>query len=97
MKLDIGKEYGIDVCADELTVTSDLASSEDLRALISGLRRFNTEADIRRAITTVANVEPLESYVALVKRGLAQIRTWISEKGSVSLRKAAGIHETDHA
>jgi 7-cyano-7-deazaguanine synthase in queuosine biosynthesis len=97
VKLDIGKEYGIDVCADELTATSDVTSSEDLRALISGLRRFNTEADIRRAITTVAKVEPLESYVALVKRGLAQIRTWISEKGSISLRKAAGIHETDHA
>jgi hypothetical protein len=97
VKLDVGKEYGFDVCADELTMASDLDSSEDLRALISGLRGLNTEADIRRAITTVATVEPLKSYVALVKRGLAQIWVWIDEKGSASLRKAAGFQKTDHA
>jgi hypothetical protein len=90
-------EYGIDVCADELTVTSNLTSGDDIRALTSWLRQFNTDNKIRRGITTVANVEPLEDYVSLVNRGLTQIRAWIREKGSDSLRKAADIHETDHA
>jgi 7-cyano-7-deazaguanine synthase in queuosine biosynthesis len=102
-KLDNGMEYGIDVCADELTVSSNFTSGDDIRALTSWLRQFNTnneiqtDNEIRRAITTVANVEPLEDYVALVNRGLSQIRAWIREKGSDSLREAAGIHETDHA
>ncbi|MGA3294680.1 MAG: Qat anti-phage system QueC-like protein QatC [Candidatus Acidiferrales bacterium] len=96
-QLDFGSEYGIDVCSDELTVASHLISADDIRALTSGLRQFTTDASIRRAITAVALVEPLDDYIALVKRGLSEIRTWIHDKGSASLREAAGIQKTGHA
>jgi 7-cyano-7-deazaguanine synthase in queuosine biosynthesis len=95
--LDSGKEYGIDVCSDELTVSSHLTSADDIRALTSGLRQFTTDAHIRKAITAVARVEPLDEFIALVKRGLAEIRAWIGDKDSPSLREAAGIQKTGHA
>jgi 7-cyano-7-deazaguanine synthase in queuosine biosynthesis len=96
-QLDSGKEYGVDVCSDELTVSSNLTSADDLRALTSGLRQFTTDASIRRAITAVALVEPLDDYIALVNRGFAEIRAWIRDKGSASLREAAGIQNAGHA
>jgi 7-cyano-7-deazaguanine synthase in queuosine biosynthesis len=96
-KLDSGKQYGIDVCSDELTVNSDRASADDLRAVTNGLRHFNSDANIRKAIMSVARVEPLDGYVNLVRRGLDELRNWITEKGSVSLRRAAGVLEDGHA
>jgi 7-cyano-7-deazaguanine synthase in queuosine biosynthesis len=90
-KLDSGKDYGIDVCADELTVDSDLASADDLRAVTSGLRRFKDAKTIRRAIVSVAVVQPIDDYVDLVRRGLNELRAWIADKGSKGLRTAAGI------
>jgi hypothetical protein len=96
-KLDSGKEYGIDVCADELKTNSDRISADDLRAVTIGLRHFSTEASIRKAIISVARVEPLGGYVDLVNRGLNELRRWIADKGSVSLRTAAGVVEDGHA
>jgi 7-cyano-7-deazaguanine synthase in queuosine biosynthesis len=96
-KLDSGKDYGIDVCSDELTVESDGLSADDLRAVTTGLRRFDTDANIRKAITSVALIQPINDYVSLVRRGLAEMRTWMAEKGSVSLRTAAGILDGGHA
>jgi 7-cyano-7-deazaguanine synthase in queuosine biosynthesis len=88
---DAGLEYGIDVCADELTVSSPLDSADDIRALTSCIRTNRTVPEIRKAITAVASVEPLDAYTAMVKRGHDQIRTWMKDKGSKSLRQAAGI------
>lgn len=96
-QLDSGEEYGIDVCSDEITVSSDWESANDLRALTSGIRQFNSDAAIRRAITGVAPVHELDNYVAMVSRGLTEIRTWIHDKGSASLRSASGIPEGGHA
>jgi len=96
-QLDSGKDYGIDVCSDELTVESGDISADDLRAVTSGLRRFHTEMDIRRAITGVALVQPINDYVDLVRRGLTEVRSWMAEKGSASLRSAAGILDSEHA
>jgi len=95
--LDSGKEYGIDVCSDELTIDSDGIRADDLRAVTSGLRHFDSDASIRKAITGVATAEPREAYVNLVQRGLGELRNWIADKGSVSLRTAAGIQESSHA
>jgi hypothetical protein len=96
-KLDSGKDYGVDVCKNELTVDSDRMSADDLRALTSGLRHFENDSEIRRAVTSVASVKPINDYVALVRRGLAEVRGWITEKGSAKLRKAAGIGIAKHA
>jgi hypothetical protein len=96
-KLDSGKEYGIDVCADELKTDSDMISADDLRAVTIGLRHFSTEASIRKAIVSVARVEPLAGYVNLANRGLNELRNWISDKGSISLRTAAGLVKDGHA
>jgi len=53
--------------------------------------------DIRRAITGVALVQPINDYVDLVRRGLTEVRSWMAEKGSASLRSAAGILDSEHA
>jgi 7-cyano-7-deazaguanine synthase in queuosine biosynthesis len=95
--LDSGDDYGIDVCADELTVESEGISADDLRAVASGLNHFNTDSSIRRAITSVALVQPIGDYVSLVRRGLDELRRWIADKGSIKLRKAAGISDGRHA
>lgn len=89
--LDSGKDYGIDVCSDELTVDSDRTSADDLRALTSALRHFGNDVQIRKGITSVARVRPVEDYVDLVRRGFAEMRSWIRAKGSVKLRKAAAV------
>jgi 7-cyano-7-deazaguanine synthase in queuosine biosynthesis len=86
--LDSGTDYGIDVCQDELH--SDRTSGDDLRALVDTLSVYKTSAAIRRAIVNVARVEALDDYVALVARGLGQIRSWLAEKGSASIRKQIG-------
>lgn len=96
-KLDSGKDYGIDVCKNELTVESDHESANDLRALTSGLRQFENNSKIRRSITSVASVKPVDDYVSLVQRGLDEVRTWIAEKASPKLREAAGIGNAKHA
>lgn len=95
--LDSGKDYGIDVCADELMVDSEGISADDLRAVTSGLRHFDTDASIRKAITSVALVQPINEYVDLVQRGLNELRSWIADKGSTKLRKAVGISDGKHA
>jgi len=95
--IDAGKDYGIDVCANELTVDSDHESADDLRALISALRRFTNDGEIRKAITSVAVVQPINDYVGLVRRGLTEARNWITDKGSAKLRKAAGIGSSKDA
>jgi 7-cyano-7-deazaguanine synthase in queuosine biosynthesis len=87
--LDAGTDYGIDVCADELR--SDYTSADDLRALVDALSVYKKDAAIRRAITNVACVEPLDTYIAMVARGLGQIRIWLKEKGSPSIRTQAGF------
>ena len=96
-KLDSGKDYGFDVCADELTVDSDLTSADDLRALVSALHHLDSDVQIRRGITSVARVQPIDDYVSLVQRGLAEVRNWISSKGSSRLRKATGVGDRKHA
>jgi hypothetical protein len=72
-------------------VDSDRASADDLRAVTSGLRRFNDQQTIRKAITSVAVVQPIDDYVNLVRRGLDELRVWIADKGSKALRTAAGM------
>lgn len=89
--LDSGGEYGVDVCSDELTIESDRISANDLRAVTGGLRHFNTEASIRKAVSVVASMEPMKDYVALVQRGFDELRSWIRDQGSPSLQIAAGI------
>ena len=96
-KLDFGEEYGIDVCSDELTIESDASSADDLRAAASALRHFRSDVGIRKAITAVAPAEPLDAYVNLIQRGLTELRSWIADKGSASLREAAGLLEGSHA
>jgi 7-cyano-7-deazaguanine synthase in queuosine biosynthesis len=95
--LDSGQHYGIDVCSDELTVDSDRMSADDLRAITSGLRYFDSGVRVRRALTSVSLIQPIDDYVVLVRRGLEEMRAWIADKGSVKLRKAAGITDKAHA
>jgi 7-cyano-7-deazaguanine synthase in queuosine biosynthesis len=94
--LDSGLEYGIDVCSDELTINSELDSADDLRALTAGLRKFTSDNLIRKAITSVARIDQLEDHISLVNRGLAEVRVWVQDKGSPSLREASGIPESSH-
>jgi hypothetical protein len=96
-KLDSGNDYGVNVCADELTVDSAGASADDLRAVTSALRHFDTAASIRKAITGVALVQPINDYVDLVQRGLNELRSWIEDSGSTKLRTAAGVSAGEHA
>jgi hypothetical protein len=89
--LDSGEDYGIDVCTNELTIESDRESADDLRAFTSSLSHLQSDKDIRKGITSVARVQPIDDYVSLVRRSLAEARYWIGDKGPAKLGKAAGI------
>lgn len=73
------------------------SSADNLRAVTSGLRHFASDVQIRKGITSVARVQPIDDYVALVQRGLTEMRTWIGDKGSAKLRAAAVIGDGEHA
>ena len=97
MNLDSGLDYGIDVCADELTSDALEASAEDLRALANGLRQLQSPAEIRRALTSVASLDNVDDYAAMVSRGFEQIRDWLRETASPKLCEAAGLVKVGHA
>lgn len=88
---DDGLDYGIDVCSGELEANSDLSSADDVRALAAFLRTIRSARDAERAITRVASVDCQKESAQMLLRGVEQIRSWINEKGTPSLRTAAGL------
>jgi len=78
---DHGHEYGLDVLRGELPLHR--ASAADMRALLAALRNDHSDHEIRARVLLAG---PLPGdrvrYLDVVKRGLAELRKWVSAGGT---------------
>lgn len=89
--LDEGMHYGIDVCKGELPIDDEGQSADDLRAVLDFLRCRKSAEEISREILSIAPVQNLSEHVAVIMRGLDEVRSLISAKAKVPIQRAAGI------
>ena len=91
-QLDRGSDYGIDICrTNEFKLDSASLTTYDVKALCSFLQRMRSPEIIRREITRNSSLSDLDAYVAMVDRGLEELRVWFREKGTAKLRQLAGV------
>jgi len=91
-QLDRGNDYGIDIFrANEFRLDSSSLTTYDVKALCSLLQRLRSPEVIRREITRNSSLADVNDYVAMVERGLEELRIWFREKGTVKLRQLAGV------
>lgn len=85
--------YGLDVCSGEVDLNETKRSGDDLRALLSFLRRNYSESEILRLLR--GNGLPLGPGAGgaadLVGRGMDEVRTWVRAKGTPDMRARAGL------
>lgn len=93
--LDRGRSYGIDVCRGEMTIDDQLASADDLRALIDFLRDNKTAGELAREVLRTAPVERLTEVAGMLERGFDEIRTLFRDKGDRALRQVIEISSRD--
>lgn len=86
--MDEGKEYGIDVCEDELPI-NDSESAEDFRALLDFLESRRSVADIATEIRAVAPIADVQDYAIMVGRGFDELRALFCDKSTFITRDAA--------
>ncbi|MGA9997688.1 MAG: Qat anti-phage system QueC-like protein QatC [Pyrinomonadaceae bacterium] len=91
VELDDPQMYGVDVCQEELKFDDEFGSADDLRAILTMLNSGKTVADFKSEIQSVAPVDRLGERAEMIARGFNEIRALIQNKGSKSVRQAAGI------
>jgi hypothetical protein len=80
MGVDKGRAYGIDVLRRELPL--DWASAADLRAVFAMLRDSSSDRMIRQRILLTGPLPGDRArYLDVVKRGLNELRAWLSSGG----------------
>jgi hypothetical protein len=96
--IDYG-DYGLDICAGELTVDDQKESANDLRAIADFINRNDSRDTILRNITSVAPVRLAKEYTALVERGFKEeVQSFFAHKvnqRSASMDTAAGETNVD--
>ena len=88
---DSGDDYGIDVCAGEISPRIAEDSGDDLRAVLSFLSERRNVQDLASDILRVASVSDLSGSASMVNRGADEIRTLFGDKGNAEIRLDAGI------
>lgn len=88
---DDGAAYGIDVCTSELDLDEEIAG--DARAVLDCLDQVRTDDDIadRVAMTGPLPPEQDDAYIAMVGRGIEEVRTFVRDKGSDAMKQRAGV------
>ena len=89
--LDDGQAYGVDFCTGEMSVSDQLKSADDLRAIVDFLRKRKGVAELSRDIIRISPVSRVAERAAMALRGYDEIRLLIHDKGPPSLCRAAGI------
>lgn len=85
--------YGFDICADEVPLGQGNEGANDLKACISFLRQNPSREVIAQALLANGSldVQKLDEYADLVLRAMDEIRRLLADKGSGSIRAAAGL------
>lgn len=90
-RMDDGQAYGIDFCTEEVSVSDQFESADDLRAVVDFLRKGKDVAELTRDILRLAPVDRIAERAAMTLRGYDEIRSLIHDKGTPSLCEAARI------
>lgn len=87
--LDQGEQYGIDVCSDELDLSTEVAS--DVRAVLSCVAHVRTTFDVEERVFQTGRLAPgqLRPTIAMVGRGIDELRQWVHDQGSSEMKHLA--------
>lgn len=88
---DNGEHYGIDVCTSELSLGEDVAS--DVRAVLSCLARVHSLLDIEERVLQTGRLPhaQLRPTIAMVGRGLDELRDWVCARGTLEMKHFARV------
>lgn len=89
--MDDEQACGIDFCTGEMSVSDQLESADDLRAVVDFLRKRKGVAELSKDILRILPVDRVAERAAMALRGYDEIRSLIHDKGTPSLCRAAGI------
>ena len=94
-RIDLDTEtYGRNICNGQVDLDSDKDLADDLRALVSFLRRGVGEREIASLLLTNGNIEitHLEEHASVVARSMNEVRTWLQDKcEDERIRERAGL------
>ncbi|WP_243356474.1 Qat anti-phage system QueC-like protein QatC [Bacillus litorisediminis] len=84
--------YGIDICSDEVDLTSNKASANDFRAVLAFLgHNYKTEEIKRLLLTSGVSIEEIEEYSNLVVRAMDEVKKLINDKGTTGIKRLIGL------
>lgn len=93
-KVGLDREnYGHDICAGEVDLASDKDLADDLRALVSFLRRDVSREEIATLLLANGHLDitRLPAYADVVARSTDEVRAWLRDKGPDDIRQRAGL------
>lgn len=89
--IDRGDQYGLDICTGEIKYNDENGRANDLRAVLNLIVSNKATAEIQREILAVAPVDRLTERARVIEKGIGEIRTLLSEKGTKDVRRSIGI------
>ena len=87
------ENYGRDICTGEVDLASDKTLADDLRALVSFLRRDVSREEIATLLLANGHLDRtrLPAYADVVARSTDEVRAWLRDKGPDDIRQRAGL------
>ncbi|WP_232700020.1 Qat anti-phage system QueC-like protein QatC [Brevibacillus daliensis] len=86
------ENYGIDICSDEIDLTSNKASVNDFRAVLAFLgHNYNIEEIKRLLLSSGVSIEEIEEYSNLVFRAMTEVKELINDKGTTGIKRLIGL------
>ena len=91
--LDAGNSYGCDICKGEVDLEYDKDLADDLRALMSFLRRNLTKQEIGTLLLTNGGIKltRLPQYADVIARSMDEVRTLLQDKATDEIKQRAGL------
>lgn len=91
--LDEGTDYGRDVCEGDVNLDCDKRLADDLRALLSFLRRDLSKQDIASLLLSNGHIEipRLEEYASIVARSMDEVRDLLRDRGNDEIKRRASL------
>ena len=91
--LDNGADYGRDICEGDVNLARDKRLADDLRALLSFLRRDISEQKIACLLLANGNIKVarLHEYADIVVRSMNEVRNLLRDKGNDEIKQRAGL------
>jgi len=86
------EDYGIDICSDEIDLSSNKASVNDFRAVLAFLaHNYNIEEIKRFLLSSGVSIEEIEEYSNLVIRAMAEVKELVNDKGTTGIKQLIGL------